>query len=92
MERPLRELNPMWHEKAGEKVGILFDCPACGNGPEGKLACMLHVQWASPWRVNQHLWTKAGDSFDNLTLSPSIDATMGGCKFHGWIQDGIVRW
>ncbi len=92
MEIPLSELTPIWHQKAGEKVGVVFSCPACPPDEDGKRICMIHVQWSHPWRANQCLWQKSGESFSDLTLSPSIDGTAGGCKFHGWIQDGVVRW
>lgn len=35
-------------------------------------------------------WTKTGDTFDNLTVSPSIDASAAK-HWHGFIQGGEVR-
>jgi hypothetical protein len=37
------------------------------------------------------VWTRAaGDTFETLTLSPSIDASPAG-HWHGFIQNGEVR-
>lgn len=69
--------------------GIQFDCPACPTSH-----CIMVF-----WKPNQdwdggHNWSVAGGpGFDNLTLSPSIDGTVGGgCKFHGWVRNGQVTW
>lgn len=35
-------------------------------------------------------WARQGDTFDTLTLSPSIDASPAG-HWHGWIQGGEIR-
>lgn len=35
------------------------------------------------------LWTRAGDTFDALTLSPSVDASPAGC-WHGFVQGGGI--
>lgn len=37
------------------------------------------------------VWARAGgDSFDSLTLSPSVDASRIGC-WHGFVQNGEAR-
>lgn len=34
-------------------------------------------------------WTVSGTSLDDLTLSPSVNATVGGgCAWHGWVRNG----
>ena len=35
-------------------------------------------------------WQRTGDSFEDLTLSPSIDASPAG-HWHGWLQGGEIR-
>lgn len=37
-----------------------------------------------------HRWTRSGDTWDALTLTPSIDASKAGC-WHGHITNGDVR-
>lgn len=36
------------------------------------------------------LWTRTGDTFETLTLSPSVDASRSGC-WHGFVQGGEIR-
>lgn len=38
---------------------------------------------------SEHFWQRTGDSFDNLTLSPSVDASKVG-HWHGFIRAGEV--
>jgi hypothetical protein len=37
-----------------------------------------------------HLWTRTGESFDDLTLMPSVDASKAGC-WHGFVANGEIR-
>lgn len=81
-------------------VGILFRCPCARCRGDG---CMLGIRFANPigggpasprdddqigenegrrWRV------VAGDSFETLTIEPSIDASAAGC-WHGFIRNGV---
>ncbi len=52
---------------------------------------------AAPDRGRKHLWQRTGDSFETLTLTPSIDYTRfdnGTLRdptcWHGFITDGEV--
>lgn len=36
------------------------------------------------------LWNRAGDGFDRLTVSPSVDASRSG-HWHGFIETGAMR-
>jgi hypothetical protein len=45
---------------------------------------------AEPTDDATQLWQRAGDTFDTLTLSPSIDASKHG-HWHGFIQGGEIR-
>lgn len=78
-----------------EGVGIILDCP-CGNADEEH---RLYVPFANPigpgplaesgWRG----WVREGDTFDTLTLSPSILRLKSegvGCGWHGHIRAGEV--
>jgi hypothetical protein len=37
-----------------------------------------------------HLWTRTGETFETLSLSPSVDASPAGC-WHGFVQNGGIR-
>lgn len=93
----LTELNPRWINYNGSKLGITFDCPHCkavrlgvafhhlGNEQMDD-SCILAT---SP---NEKIWTEtnpAPDTFDNITLTPSIDCSAAG-HWHGFITNGIV--
>jgi len=97
----LTELNPRWVGAGGEGisdkdgnpvskregVGISFDCP-CGCSPR------VFVSFSNPLDGGEKLrdritWERTGDTFDNLTLSPSI-LRLGGCGWHGFVTNGEV--
>lgn len=73
-------------------VGVLCNCP-CGNDDENH---KLYVPFLNPLdggpALSPHGWTRTGNSFDNLTLTPSIlrSKARGGCGWHGFITDGTV--
>jgi hypothetical protein len=99
----LVDLNPQWVGYGGEgitqdgqpvprreKVGVEFDCP-CGAGGEYH---RCYVQIANPPDGQGPLddnskWTMSGDSFENLTLIPSIQR-MDGCRWHGFVTNGVI--
>jgi Family of unknown function (DUF6527) len=70
-------------------VGITFDCP-CGNHDE---AHRCYVPFANPIGPGPHVnakgWQRTGDTFETLTLSPSIQR-IGDCRWHGFIRNGEV--
>lgn len=70
---------------------LFFQCPACEMrhsirvpmSPEG----IGKDRWGSP------IWKRTGETAETLTISPSINCSSpGGCKFHGWIKNGVVSW
>lgn len=68
-------------------VGITFDCP-CGCGVR------RYVPFANPLdngpaRDQRHGWQRQGDTFDTLTLTPSI-LVVGDCAWHGFIRNGEI--
>jgi hypothetical protein len=72
-------------ERSG--MGITFDCPL-------HLKHRLAVMFANPIdggtpMTDHNLWQRTGETFDDLTLSPSIDASQHGC-WHGFITNGEV--
>lgn len=69
-------------------VGVSFSCP-CGCADE----CTIEFDVAldgQPWRTDDHGWKRTGDTFETLTLEPSIQR-VGGCGWHGFITKGEVR-
>lgn len=88
-------------------VGLAFDCPhgeACpksamgGDDPELRAWYRRHyVDFANPLDGGpsvraEHAWQRTGETFDTLTLTPSIHsvADKGGCGWHGFITNGEV--
>jgi hypothetical protein len=84
-----------------EAQGIVFLCPLCfakNSGSVGTHWCSVsfaergvssdegtHNSEGSPVR-----WNVSGDSFDNLSTTPSI-LLQGGCNWHGYITNGEVQ-
>lgn len=84
-------------------MGLAFECPVHRG------ACMLGVDFLNPvdggppttrTRVRRdgrsvpvYKWRRTGDSFDTLTLAPSIHVLEhdgGPTHWHGWIRNGEV--
>jgi hypothetical protein len=75
------------------KCAIFFDVPVCGN-PAVDIK-LVHRAQADPGHLADHhvgevLWHREGDSFENLTLTPSIDTSKWGC-WHGHISNGVIE-
>lgn len=70
-------------------VGIAFDCP-CGNHDEDH-RCYVPFQVAIDGGpcLEPKGWQRTGETFETLTLAPSI-LRVGGCGWHGWIRNGEV--
>lgn len=101
----LTELKPRWVvDAAGRQgMGIGLLCPIC----KAEMIAVWFKQpldGGPPASDQKHLWNRTGDSFDNLTLSPSIDASGPGAipcsdprgpdfwdsHWHGHITNGEV--
>lgn len=100
----LIELDPAWVGHGGEGVtdangnpiprregvGVAFDCP-CGCGSP------LFVPFANPLDGGppydkRCLWNRTGETFETLTLAPSIlrSKEKGGCGWHGFVRNGEI--
>ncbi len=105
----LTELEPQFYGAGGEGisdaagnpvparngVGIMLNCP-CGCGE------WLAVPFANPIdggpNVSEKGWQRTGDTFETLSLTPSIlrvkwKDTKGvehGCGWHGYITNGQI--
>lgn len=99
----LTSLNPVFASYGGARVsradtgepiplalgvGVIFDCP-CGNADEEH---RCYVPFANPIGPGPHVsekgWRRTGDTFETLTLTPSI--LRRGCGWHGFITEGEV--
>jgi len=99
----LVDLNPGWVGAGGEGVtdadgnpvperhgvGVSCDCP-CG------CATRLFVPFANPLDGDQQYdrqgWQRTGDTFETLTLTPSIHRIRGCANsWHGYLTDGVFR-
>lgn len=79
------------------RLGLTFQCPCCiGTERETRLAVpfdppidpnklLSQTTWVQPSPV----WAREGDTFADLTLSPSVDASAVG-HWHGFITNGVV--
>jgi hypothetical protein len=71
-----------------EGVGVCFDCP-CGNHADDH---RCYVPFSNPIGPGPHVngkgWQRTGDTFETLTLRPSVHRL--GCGWHGFISAGDV--
>lgn len=89
----LATLNPQWLDGADGRrgLGLRFDCPCCLNAPANeRLRIYVHVD--PPLDGGAALapaWKRSGDTFESLTLSPSIHL-QGAHDWHGFVTNGEV--
>ena len=98
----LTELNPGWVGAGGEGisdkdgnpvprrvgVGVAFDCP-CGCDSRAYIPFANPLDGGTGVGRAPH-WDRIGDTFETLTLKPSIQR-VGGCEWHGFLTDGEFR-
>lgn len=81
--------------------GMVFLCPSCFEKNGGAVGThAVEVTFASRGAENHQgshgrdgtpsRWSVSGSSFDDLTLTPSVDLTPG-CAWHGFITNGEIR-
>jgi hypothetical protein len=109
MKIKLTDLDPRWgayssNEKRDEQIinGLTFLCPHCGKETGQRLGILFHPPideggWIAKGVTIFHSateWTRTGDTFETITLSPSINTIQNRMGFvdhwHGFITDGIV--
>jgi hypothetical protein len=89
----LIDLNPRWFVDAAlsdsrSGMGITFECPHCRT-------TRLHAAFENPidggpkGEHSVHHWARQGETFETLTLTPSIDVSASG-HWHGFITNGEV--
>jgi hypothetical protein len=73
-----------------EGVAISFDCPCggvwCGQRPMIFLNPPMDGGATLPGTTT---WKRTGDTFETMTLAPSIQR-MSSCRWHGFITDGEI--
>ena len=97
----LTSLNPRWigiHNWCSESIfyiGVSFDSPTTGKRlailftpPIDPDKLMAKYGWGLPFPEQKH-WQRSGDTFDSLTLQPSLDFSDAG-EWHGQITNGEV--
>lgn len=105
MGKRLTELNPRWVAAGGEGitnqdgspvpyrhgVGVSFDCP-CGCGVKAYIPFTNPLDGGPAREDKEHTWNRTGDTFETLTLAPSIQRSdPDGCRWHGYIENGETR-
>lgn len=81
----LAGLHPRWMESPdGRKIAIEFDCPTHPNGD-----CKMFVPFTDPRTggTQMYAWRKEGETFETLTLSPSIQYVG---HWHGHVLNGEI--
>lgn len=95
----LTELNPRWTGTGTIITGVTFDCPHCQVQRLGVLFknAIDPGKWLDRGVTRHHAeqeWDRDGETFDSLTLRPSIDASKNEVIFdghwHGFITNGEV--
>lgn len=102
MKIKLTDLNPRWTglSVSGHELvdGITFDCPHCRNQRLGvKFTPPLDKnnwkQRSIEYPIYQLMWQRVGDTFETITLSPSVNANSRidfQNHWHGFIENGFV--
>lgn len=101
----LTDLEPRWgidadividgskkHFDGRHGMAVTFFCPCCrGTERETRLGVWFAnpIDQGPPTDDAKHLWQRSGDSFDTLTLQPSVDASQYG-HWHGFITNGEI--
>ena len=91
----LVDCNPRWGRYYhGQEIEdcVTFDCP------EGHEHCLISVQVSpardgSPQPVRQRngaQWQRTGDTFETMSLTPSIRSEGPVCFFHGFVTNGEI--
>jgi hypothetical protein len=97
----LATLNPHWVAVSNAspnsplesaRIGVSFDCPCCRKTRLMILFRNTIGPTLSAWPylcLGDKFWDRQGETFDDLTLSPSIDCSKSG-HWHGFITAGEV--
>lgn len=85
----LTELEPTWWGRDGRHgLGITFLCPHCRK-QKISVAFINPLDGGSTYPDDKPFWTREGESFETLTIKPSINASKIG-HWHGFIRGGDI--
>lgn len=92
----LTDLNPRWLGTPDGRDGVCvsFECPCgCTYEDGSRLRVAVHIDppldGGAP--ISTHTWQRAGATFEDLTLTPSIRVIKSyGCEWHGYVTAGEV--
>lgn len=96
----LTDHNPRWVGYGGEGisdangdpvparsgVGLTFNCPCGTCGQRPYIGFQNPLDGGPPVSNGPH-WNRAGETFETLTVTPSI-LRKSGCDWHGWLKFG----
>lgn len=96
----LTELDPRWFtmDDNSDIVGVTFVCPCCASrsGYRPRLGVLFREEIdrdrlpnTAHWCRPGEKWHREGETFETLTLSPSIDASSDG-HWHGFVRNGAI--
>lgn len=87
MTKKLVDLEPKWTASPGRHgMGIHFLCP-CGCDRLYGAFFANPLDGGPPFDQGEG-WERTGDTFETLTLSPSLLFDRG--HWHGWLKDGVL--
>lgn len=100
----LTDLNPRWVAAENRHgMGIAFSCPHCkeirlavffANPIDGGAAWTGKAHLAETHGLEDHhvgviLWQRTGETFETISLTPSIDTSHFG-HWHGYVTNGEI--
>lgn len=99
----LVDLNPRWLSHGGdgvsdaegrpvplrERVGVTFDCPCRQRCSPVSILFANPIDGGPPAVPERTTWRRAGETFEHLSLAPSI-RRMDNCRWHGHVVDGAI--
>lgn len=73
-------------------VGLSFDCPCGKCGQRCYVDFENPIDGGAPMPDPRPRWNRSGDTFETLTLTPSIlrNTGKGGCGWHGFVRSGEI--
>lgn len=86
-------------DSLAEADGLWFLCPKCfakNGGAAGVhgIKCWFEGKVPPTAQPGPGRWIPNGTGIDDLTFTSSISPSiqlLGGCRWHGWIENGCVR-
>jgi len=76
---------------------LRFQCPTSFDDPKDDdrdgHSIIVPLSKEGTYEGVDSIWTREGDSLEDITLSPSVNCTESkSCKFHGHVKNGKVTW